>query len=256
MRDPDILKIQPVPGQGVYVYGLPVRLWHWTIVCCILTLFATGYFISGPPQSVTGDPTYIFNFGYLIMAHYTAGLILCVAMLCRLIWAFFGNPISRQIFIPHVWEKSWWKGLWETILWYLFINRNPKIYMGHNPLAQLAMWAVVMTLFFMCLTGLGIYQAKGHSDFFQLFSFVESWTYDLGGNLFDLVLCHRLGMIIVVVFLICHFYMVCREDIMGRTTVISTMVSGIRLVKALPMRDLMDLEKEKRELEERQKGRA
>lgn len=247
MRNPDVLKIHPKPGQGVYVYGLPVRLWHWTIVCCILTLFVTGYFINKPPHSLTGDATYILNFGYIIMTHFIAGLILCVAMVCRIIWAFFGNPISRQIFIPKIWKKSWWQGLWETILWYLFINRHPRIYMGHNPLAQIAMWGVVMTIIFMCLSGLGIYQAKGYSSFFHIFSFMENWTYDLGGNLFDLVLCHRLGMIIIIVFLICHFYMVIREDIMGRTTIISTMINGIRLVKATPMQDLMDLEEERHE---------
>lgn len=246
MRNPNILNIHPRPGQGVYVYGLPVRLWHWTIVCCILTLMVSGYFIADPPrQSLTGDATYIFSYGNIIKAHFTAGLILCIAMACRIIWAFFGNPISRQIFIPKIWKKSWWAGLWETILWYLFINRHPRLYMGHNPLAQTAMWVVVMTLIFMCLSGLGIYQAKGYSSFFSMFGFMENWTYDLGGNLFDLVLCHRLGMLVVSVFLICHFYMVCREDIMGRATIISTMVSGIRVVKATPMEDLMDLEAER-----------
>lgn len=247
MRNPDVLNIRPKPGQGVYVYGLPVRLWHWTIVCCILMLMVTGHYISDPPQSLTGDATYILNFGWLVLFHFTTGLILCLAMLCRIIWAFFGNPISRQIFIPKVWKKSWWKGLWETVLWYLFINRHPKIYMGHNPLAQIAMWGVVMTLIFMCFSGLGIYQAKGGSSFFQLFRFVENWTYALGGNLFDLVLWHRVGMIIVAVFLMCHFYMVIREDIMGQTTILSTMINGIRLVKASPMQDLMDLERERHE---------
>lgn len=250
MRNPDVLEIKPRPGQGVYVYGLPVRLWHGTIVCCIFTLFVTGYLIANPPQSLTGDPTYIFNFGYVIMTHYTAGLILCLAMLCRIIWAFFGNPISRQIFIPKIWTKKWWMGLLNTIKWYLFINKKPNIEMGHNPLAQAAMWLVVMTLIYMCFTGLGIYQAKGYSKFFHIFGFMENLAYAMGGNLFDLVLYHRLGMIIIVLFVICHFYMVIREDIMGRTTVISTMVNGIRLVKATPMQDLLDLEAERHKLAE------
>lgn len=239
-----LLKIRPKPGQGIYVYQFPVRIWHWTIVACIFTLFITGHFIGNPPHSLRGDPTNIFYFGMIIRAHYTAGLILCVAMLCRILFAFVGNPISRQIFVPRVWDKNWRNGVLDAIKWYLFIKKKPDFNIGHNPLAQAAMFVAVLDIIFMCLSGLGIYSAKGGSDFFGMFRFMENIAYAWGGNGFDLVYWHRMGMIIVVVFVMCHIYMVIREEIMGDTTMISTMVNGTRLVKATPLQDLRDLEAE------------
>lgn len=240
----NILDIRPKPGQGVYVYQLPVRIWHWTMAACIFVLFVTGHFIGNPPQALTGDPTSLFYFGWLIRAHYTAGLVLCVSMLWRILFAFVGNSVSRQIFIPHMWQKSWWRGLLDDIKWYLFINKSPDVHMGHNPLAQAAMFLVVIDIIFMCFSGLGIYQAKGYSDFFHIFSFMENLAYALGGNGFDLVLWHRMGMVIVVVFVMAHVYMVIREDIMGRTTMLSTMINGVRLLKADQMENMRDLQAE------------
>lgn len=243
----NILDINPVPGQTVYVYEFPVRLWHWTIAGCIFVLFVTGHFLANPPQSLTGDPTGLFYFGYIARAHYTAALIFCVAMVCRILWAFVGNTVSRQIFVLPVWRKSWWRGLLDDMKWYCFIKKSADIHMGHNPLAQAGMFVAVMAMIFMCLTGLGIYQAKGYSEFFRIFHFMEDIAYWSGGNLIDLVLWHRMGMIALVVFVIIHGYMVIREEIMGRTTMITTMVNGFRMLKATLLEDRRDLEAEKGE---------
>lgn len=231
----NILDVQPRSGQGLYVYGMPVRLWHWVMAGCIFTLVITGHFIAHPPQSLLGDPSYIFNFGMLIKTHYTAGLILCISMLCRLIWAFFGNPVSRQIFIVPIWQKAWWQGLWANIKWYCFLTKEPETHMGHNPLAQLAMFFIILDIFFMCFSGLGIFQAKQYSPFFETFQFMENFAYALGGNGIDLVVAHVYGTILVICFIIIHVYMVIREGIMGRTTMIYTMISGNRLVVEKPV---------------------
>ncbi len=244
MKKVNILNIRPKPGQGVYVYQFPVRLWHWVIATCIFTLFITGHFIGSPPQTLTGDATYLFYFGWLIRAHYTAGLLLCVFMLWRILFAFWGNPVSRQIFIVPIWRKSWWRGLLGDIKWYLFLQKTPDINMGHNPLAQAAMFIAILAIIFMCLSGLGIYQAKGYSSFFGLFAFMENLAYALGGNGIDLVVWHRLGMVVLVIFVMVHVYMVIREDIMGRTTMVSTMINGTRLVKATLKEDWQDLRQE------------
>lgn len=246
MKKIAIADIKPEPGQGVYVYQFPVRLWHWTIAACIFTLFVTGYYIANPPHSTWGDATYLFSFGKIIRIHYTAGLILCVFMLWRCLFAIWGNSISREIFIVPVWRKSWWKGIWNNIKWYLFIKKTPDIDMGHDPLAQIAMFAAVLAMIFMCLTGLGIFQAKGYNSFFSLFGFVENAAYAAGGNGFNLVKWHYLGNVFLIAFVMIHVYMVIRADIMGRTTMISTMVNGERLVKATPKEDWLDLQAEEK----------
>ncbi len=119
----------------------------------------------------------------------------------------------------------------DDIRWYLFLKKTPDVHMGHNPLAQVGMALCVLAIIFMCLTGLGIYQAKGSASFFHLFGFMEALIYSLGGNGIDLLVCHRLGMVALAAFVMVHVYMVIREGIMGRTTMISAMVNGYRLVR-------------------------
>lgn len=221
-----ILDLKPRSGQAVYVYELPVRLWHWTMAACIFTLFVTGYYIEHPPLYI--------DLGRIIKIHFSAGLILCVVMLCRLLWAFFGNVVSRQIFIVKVWQKSWWAGLWDNLKWYAFCTDKPDVRMGHNPLAQVAMFCIILVIFFMCFSGLGIYQAKTWSPGISNFRFMEDFIYWTGGNGLDLVVLHRIGMSLIVAFVTIHVYMVIRESIMGRTTMIYTMISGNRLVMDKP----------------------
>lgn len=228
----NILHIHPRPGQGVYVFEFPVRIWHWTMAACVFVLFITGHFIGKPLHTLSGDTTNLFYLGYTIMAHYIAAFILIIGMVCRIIWAFFGNAVSRQIFLPRVWDRAWWSDLLSDIKWYLFLTKEPRVHMGHNPLAQLGMGVCVLAIVLMCLTGLGIYQSKTSSSFFHLFRFVQDFAYWTGGNVIDLVVWHRVGMVILVAFVIIHLYMVIREEIVGRTTLISTMVSGFRLVRA------------------------
>lgn len=222
-----ILDLKPARAQAVYIYELPVRLWHWTMAACIFTLFVSGYYIEHPPFAI--------DMPLVIKIHYTAGLILCVAMACRLLWAFFGNVVSRQIFIVKIWDKSWWQGLWDNLKWYAFCTKKPDVRLGHNPLAQVAMFFIVLVIFFMCFSGLGIYQAKMYSPpIISKFHFMEDWIYSLGGNDLDLVVMHRLGMVLILAFVMIHVYMVIRESIMGRTTMIYTMITGNRLVMDKP----------------------
>lgn len=237
-----ILDLKPRIAQAVYVYELPVRLWHWTMAACIFTLFVSGYYIEHPPFAI--------DMSRIVKIHYTAGLILCVAMACRLIWAFFGNVVSRQIFIVKIWQKSWWAGLWDNLKWYAFCTKKPDVRLGHNPLAQVAMFFIILVIFFMCFSGLGIYQAKACGvPIISRFHFMENFIYWLGGNNLDLVVLHRLGMILIVAFVTIHLYMVIRESIMGRTTMIYTMVTGNRLVMEKPaitrwmVRDAKKIEK-------------
>ncbi len=228
----DMLHIRPRPGQGVYVFEFPVRIWHWTMALAVFALFITGHFIGKPLHTLSGGADDLFYLGYTIMAHYIAAFILIIGMVCRIIWAFFGNAASRQIFLPRVWDKDWWADLKSDIKWYLFLSKEPRIHMGHNPLAQLGMGVCVLDIVLMCLTGLGIYQSKTGDEFFHLFRFVQDFAYWTGGNVIDLVVWHRIGMVILVAFVILHLYMVIREELMGQTTLISTMVSGFRLVRA------------------------
>ncbi len=217
--------------KGYYVYELPVRLWHWSMALSIGVLTITGYTIGTPWHSLTGDPTYLFYFGYTRMAHFIAGYVLAIGLLGRILFAFVGNTYAREVFIIPFWKKAWWQDLWQDICWYLFLLKEPVVHKGHNPLAQLGMFSFLLFLVFTCFTGLALYYEQGPVWYLQPFHVVVHMAYALGGNSIDLHSWHRLGMKLILAFVIVHVYMVIREEIMGRTTLLSTICSGYRQVR-------------------------
>ena len=216
-----------VAGPSIYVYEAPVRLWHWVNALCITILAVTGYFIGSPPPTMPGEASDSFLFGYIRFAHFASGQVLAVAFLARILWAFWGNKYSRQIFYLPVWEKTWWKGIIREARWYLFLEKEPYKYIGHNPLAHTAMFAM-FTLFNlgMIITGFALYSEGTGRDSWQAKLF--GWVFDIWPNSQDVHTLHHLGMWVIVIFAIVHIYAAVREDIMSRQTMISTMISGER----------------------------
>jgi Ni/Fe-hydrogenase 1 B-type cytochrome subunit len=216
-----------VSGPSIYVYEAPVRLWHWGNALCITILAVTGYFIGSPPPTMPGEASDSFLFGYIRFAHFSAGQVLAVAFLARILWTFWGNKYSRQIFYLPVWEKRWWKGVIREARWYLFLEKEPYKYIGHNPLAHTAMFAM-FTLFNlgMIITGFALYSEGAGRDSWQARLF--GWIFSIWPNSQDVHTIHHLGMWVIVIFAIVHIYAAVREDIMSRQTMISTMISGER----------------------------
>ena len=221
----------PVARQtAVYVYEAPVRLWHWVNALCIVVLGVTGYLIGDPPPSVPGEASDSFLFGYIRLIHFSAGQIMVVFFLLRLFWAFRGNHHARQLFVLPVASGRWWREVMFEARWYLFLEREPKKYEGHNPLAQLAMFVLfLIPLIVIMLTGMALY-AEGHGiDSWQFALF--GWVIVLVGDSFTVHTIHHLMMWVLVVFAMVHIYAAIREDIMSRQSLISTMISGWRMFK-------------------------
>ena len=219
------------PAEKVYVYEAPVRLWHWVNAICIVVLCITGYLIATPPPSVPGEASDSFLFGNIRMVHFAAGQIMAIAFLARIYWAFVGNHHSRQIFLLPVWSRKWWGEVWHEMKWYAFAAGMPKKYVGHNPLAQLAMFfLLVIPLVLQILTGFALY-AEGQGTTTWWYA-AFGWVFGMfGNNSFAVHTYHHLFMWVIVVFSIVHIYAAVREDIMSRQSLISTMVSGWRYFK-------------------------
>ena len=217
--------------SSVYVYEAPVRIWHWVNAAAILVLCVTGYFIGSPPPSVGQHEAYDqFLFGYIRFAHFAAGMILTVGFLGRIYWAIFGNHHARQLFYLPVLNGHWWREIWFEIRWYLFLESEPKKYIGHNPLAQLAMFFfITLGTSFMIVTGMALY-AEGAGQG-SLYDDLFGWVIGLAGNTQRLHTLHHLGMWWIVIFMIVHIYVAIREDIMSRQSIVSTMISGHRTFK-------------------------
>ena len=223
-----ILPVGEQPGP-VYVYDAATRIWHWVTALCIVVLGVTGYFIGSPPPSIGGEAYQNFLFGYVRMTHFIAGMILGVAFLMRIYRVFVGGPHARQIFYIPFWNLHWWKDLFGEVRWYLFMGK-PKEYIGHNPLAHFAMFAMfVLPTIVLLLTGFALYaeDAGVQSLWYRLFG----WVFVVIGDSFAVHTWHNVAMWIVIIFSMVHMYMAIREDMTHRQTTISSMVSGWRFYR-------------------------
>jgi Ni/Fe-hydrogenase 1 B-type cytochrome subunit len=229
---PDYTAEQEIVGAkqtAVFVYEWPVRLWHWVNALVILVLMATGYLIGSPPPSVGGEASDHFIMGNIRMIHFIAGQLMAVGFVARGAYALTGNHHAKQLFAPPIWSKAWWDEVAFEARWYLFLERQPKKYIGHNPLAQLAMFTLfVFPAVVMIVTGMALYGEGAGGLSHALFT---SWVIPLFGNSFNVHTIHHWGMWVLIIFAIVHVYAAVREDIMSRQSLISTMVSGWRMFK-------------------------
>ncbi|MDR2215608.1 MAG: Ni/Fe-hydrogenase, b-type cytochrome subunit [Nevskiaceae bacterium] len=216
--------------KAIYVYEVPVRIWHWINVAAILTLCITGYFIGKPPPTMPGEASANYLMGYIRFAHFASGYILAVGLLGRAYWALVGNHHARELFSVPIFQKAYWREALNMVRWYMFLIPKPNQYVGHNPLARLVMFSgFLLTATYMIITGLALYGEGAQMGSWQERMF--GWVIVLFGTSQDLHTWHRLGMWAMVIFITVHVYAAIREDIMGRQSMVSTMISGHRTFK-------------------------
>lgn len=216
---------------SVYVYEAPLRLWHWVNAAAILVLCVTGYLIGSPlPTMEISEATHQFLFGYIRFAHFAAAMIMTVGFFGRIYWAFVGNHHAKQMFMLPFWKAEWWAEVWHEVKWYAFLTNKPKKYVGHNPLAQIAMFLfMTVGMTFMIVTGFALYaEGLGQGSWADV---IFGPVLAAVGNSHILHQLHHLGMWAIVIFMMIHIYAAIREDIMSRQSMVSTMISGTRTFK-------------------------
>jgi Ni/Fe-hydrogenase 1 B-type cytochrome subunit len=221
------------PLEDTYVYEAPVRIWHWVTVLCFMVLGVTGYLIGAPPPALGGEAVDSFFFGWIRTIHFVTAYILIAAFMVRVYWAFAGNHHARAIFLPPLWSAAYWKGMVSQAMYYLFLREKSERWLGHNPLAQAAMFFMfTLGTIALIVTGLGLY-AQGYgwgSTWMNLFG----WVTVLFGTPQAVRTAHHLAMWYVLLFAVIHMYMVFREDVMGEASIVGTMINGIRMWKDEP----------------------
>lgn len=216
---------------AVYVYEAPLRLWHWVNALAITILAITGYFIGSPLPSQPGEASANFLMGYIRFVHFAAGYVLAIGFIGRIYWAFVGNHHARQLFLPPIFNKQWWKEVIFEMRWYAFLEKFPKKYIGHNPMAVVGMlFLFIVPLIFMIFTGFALYGEGTQAGSWANIAFT-SWVIPLFGQSQDVHTWHHLGMWVIISFIIIHVYVAIREDIMSRQSMVSTMISGWRMFK-------------------------
>ena len=119
--------------QEIYVWDRFVRIFHWSLVL----LFLIGY-ITGEE----GDWLHVYS-GYTI----------AVLISMRVLWGFIGSTHAR--FKDFIYSPS-------VIIEYTrsMVGRNPKHYLGHNPLGGLMVIALLASIFVITLSGLKLYAVE------------------------------------------------------------------------------------------------
>ncbi|MEJ2611114.1 MAG: Ni/Fe-hydrogenase, b-type cytochrome subunit [Candidatus Thiodiazotropha sp.] len=166
--------------SSVYVYEAPVRLWHWVNALSITLLAITGYLIANPLPSMPGEASDHYLMGTIRFIHFVAAYVFTVGFIGRIYWAIVGNEHAGQLFsLPLFKSRTYWKEVLYEIRWYAFLEREPKKYIGHNPLAHLVMVTIITVGgFFMVLTGFALYAEQ---------TGLGSWQDSLFGWLIPLV---------------------------------------------------------------------
>lgn len=211
----------------VYVFEAPVRIWHWLHALSFAVLAVTGYLIANPLPSVGGEASEHFMMGNLRMIHFIAGYVFAIGFAVRIYWGFVGNKYSRELLYLPVWRGKWWRDFFEEVKYYLFLRREAPESIGHNPLAQTAMWFFnTLLALFMIVTGFALY-----SENLGLGSWADrwfGWAIPLLGGPQEVRMLHIFGMWLFIVFVIIHIYMAVRADIMSKQSSLSTIISGWR----------------------------
>lgn len=215
---------------AAFVYSWALRLWHWVTSILIVALCISGYLIAHPPPGIGGEASSSFYFGYVRVIHFIAGWLLVVGFVARLYlgWAQRGHTL--EIFYVPFWSRAYLVDLVEEIKWYGFLRKRPKKYIGHNPLAQFAMFTgFTFSCVILMATGLALFGEQQGIDSWTYFLF--AWCFDLFGTSQGVRSIHHLAFWGMMVFVITHIYAVFREDITSRQTIITSMVNGWRYFK-------------------------
>ena len=96
----------------IYVWELPVRIFHWINAGAIVALMITGFYIGNPFfASILQEEASSFIMGWIRYIHFFAAFLFTLNLLVRLYWAFTGNKYATS----NILRKIFWKDTWETM---------------------------------------------------------------------------------------------------------------------------------------------
>ena len=209
--------------QRVYVWELPVRLYHWVNAICVLTLIVTGYIIGNPVNIAYADEAYQqYWFGTVRFIHFVTAFVFFFNFLARIYWGFVGNRFSSwRNFIPH--NTRQFREISETLRTDILQTKaQGQISLGHNSLAGFIYFLSFLVFLFQAFTGFALYSSMSSSWLPQLCT----WVIPLMGGEFAVRQWHHALMWFFIVFTIIHIYLVFYHDyVEGRGTT-SSMAGG------------------------------
>lgn len=216
----------------VYVWQLPVRLYHWVNFVCVLCLVVTGYVIGAPiTVPARGEAWSSYWFGTLRFLHFSAAFVFFFNFLGRIYWGFVGNRYARwDNFLPL--KRGLLARQWREVLDVLRVDilqtrTQPLPSVGHNALAAWTYFLSFVVFLFQSLTGFGMYAAMSDAWLPRRLA----WVVPLMGGDFAVRQWHHLMMWFFIVFTLVHVYLVFYHDYVEGRGVISSMAGGWKFIE-------------------------
>lgn len=214
--------------RRVYVWELPVRIYHWLNAAVIVALVATGFLIGSPPALISNDEAANrFWMGWVRFIHFIAAYIFFFNFLFRLYWGFVGNKYANwKQFIPT--SKRFFKEMWHVFkIDILMMKGKEHMSVGHNAMAGIIYFFTFIAFLVQCLTGFGLYASMSDWWLPQLFAWVP---YLFGGDIF-IRQVHHWAMWFFILFSVIHVYLVFYHDYVEGRGEISSMGGGWKFIE-------------------------
>lgn len=217
--------------KRVYVWELPVRIFHWINVLCITVLAATGFIIADPPAIMSGaEASESYWFGTVRFIHFTAAYIFFFNMIMRIYWAFVGNRFSNwRSFLPF--SEKMRKNILHVLKVDILLQHDKtedvrNISVGHNSIAAISYVALFVIALVQVFTGFGLYADTSGWWLPELFA----WVVPLFGGDFMVRTIHHVATWFFILFTLIHVYLVFYHDWLEGRGEVSSMFGGYKFV--------------------------
>ncbi len=238
--------IQRSPSlREVYVWELPVRIFHWTNAIAIVGLCITGYIIGNPPaiQHATA-PVDNYWFGIVRFIHFVCAMLFIINFLVRIYWFFAGNSFARWFnYIPI--SKKQWRGIKETLkIDIMLLSPKPIYDIGHNPLAATTYGGLFLIMFLQSITGMMMYAPQSNAFWAPFFQKMLIFF----NGFFVVRTFHHWLMWAFILFAIVHIYLVFYHDYIEKNGIASSMIGGWKFIPRAIVEDYIAEENAKTNL--------
>lgn len=219
---------QPIPYRRIYVWEVPVRVFHWINAVSILLLAATGFLIGNPVTIFNANEAYQqYWYGWVRFIHFASAYIFFFNLLFRIYWAFVGNEFSNwRVYVPY--RKEQFVSLWHTLrVDIIQLDLRGKIHAGHNYMASFTYFGLLFVGLFMIISGFGLYSSMSGSYIPWLFS----WIIPLMDGDANVRWWHHMLMWAFGVFTVIHVYLCFFHDYVEGRGTISSIFDGWKFLR-------------------------
>jgi Ni/Fe-hydrogenase 1 B-type cytochrome subunit len=224
------IKTMPIDNmRRVYVFSVPVRIFHWVNAASILALIITGFLISDPPSRGGIMEAYeSFWFGKVRFIHFAVGFVFFFNFLFRIYWGLVSsNRFDKWFYFIPI-SKNAWKEFFQVIKSdILLIKGKPHMSIGHNTLAGVTYLGLFILVLIQATLGFGIYAQMSTFWFAHLFDWVVPF---MGGDM-AVRHWHHIFTWLFIIFIIIHVYLVFYHDYVEGRGELSSMGGGWKFIE-------------------------